>query len=117
MIRLEGSMPDTTDAAASRRAERLKRMTRTGLYLVTDDRLDPDELIRRLDASLGAWSAWRGRFGGACWFVGACNLTAVFQARSGHRFLLRFADSMARTAPDSTLVMHEVLCDQGAGGR
>jgi thiamine-phosphate diphosphorylase len=29
-------------------------MTRTGLYLVTDDRLDPDELVRRLDAALGA---------------------------------------------------------------
>lgn len=46
-------MPDTTDAA-SHRADLLKRMTRTGLYLITDDRLDPDELIRRLDAALGA---------------------------------------------------------------
>lgn len=47
-------MPETTDAAAARRTELLKRMTRTGLYLVTDDRLDADELIRRLDAALGA---------------------------------------------------------------
>jgi thiamine-phosphate pyrophosphorylase len=29
-------------------------MTRSGLYLVTDDRLDPDELLARLDAALGA---------------------------------------------------------------
>jgi thiamine-phosphate diphosphorylase len=51
-------MSDTTDpataAAAARRADLLKRMTRTGLYLVTDDRLEPAELVRRLDAALGA---------------------------------------------------------------
>ena len=29
-------------------------MTRSGLYLVTDDRLDADELLARLDAALGA---------------------------------------------------------------
>ena len=29
-------------------------MTRTGLYLVTDDRLDPDDLLSRLDAALQA---------------------------------------------------------------
>ena len=59
-------MPETNDpaadaaahsadtAAAQRRAALLRRMTRTGLYLVTDDRLEPDELLRRLDAALGA---------------------------------------------------------------
>src|SRR4051794_32749778 len=54
-------MSDTSDPAsnasaqaAAVRAERLKKMTRTGLYLVTDDRLEPDELIRRLDAALAA---------------------------------------------------------------
>jgi thiamine-phosphate diphosphorylase len=59
-------MPETTDPAAdpaasaaadpaaSRRAALLQRMTRTGLYLVTDDRLEPAELVRRLDAALGA---------------------------------------------------------------
>jgi thiamine-phosphate diphosphorylase len=58
MIGVEGSMTDTATtndtAAASTRAALLGRMTRTGLYLVTDDRLDPDELARRLDAALGA---------------------------------------------------------------
>jgi thiamine-phosphate diphosphorylase len=29
-------------------------MTRTGLYLVTDDHLDPEEMLARLDAALGA---------------------------------------------------------------
>jgi thiamine-phosphate pyrophosphorylase len=53
MIGAEGSMTDT-NAAASTRAALLQRMTRTGLYLVTDDRLDPDDLVRRLDAALGA---------------------------------------------------------------
>src|SRR5215211_1682384 len=47
-------MPASSDPAASRRAALLQRMTRTGLYLVTDDRLDADELIRRLDAALAA---------------------------------------------------------------
>lgn len=42
------------DSGASRRAALLERMTRSGLYLVTDDRLDPDTLIARLDAALGA---------------------------------------------------------------
>jgi thiamine-phosphate diphosphorylase len=54
MIGGEASMPEATDPAASRRAALLKRMTRTGLYLITDDRLDADELVRRLDAALGA---------------------------------------------------------------
>lgn len=47
-------MTSTTDLGASRRASLLRRMTRSGLYLVTDDRLDPDELLTRLDAALGA---------------------------------------------------------------
>ena len=44
----------TTDAdpGAARRAALLQRMTRSGLYLVTDDRLDPDELLKRLGAAL-----------------------------------------------------------------
>lgn len=50
-------MTETNDPAASKRAEALRRMTRTGLYLVTDDRLDADELVRRLDAALGAGAA------------------------------------------------------------
>jgi thiamine-phosphate diphosphorylase len=58
MIDAEGSMPEATDATADpsavRRAALLKRMTRTGLYLITDDRLDAGELVRRLDAALGA---------------------------------------------------------------
>jgi thiamine-phosphate diphosphorylase len=47
-------MAETNDPAASRRAALLKRMTRTGLYLITDDRLDPAELARRLDSALSA---------------------------------------------------------------
>src|SRR5918995_798442 len=47
-------MTSTTDLGASRRASLLRRMTRTGLYLVTDDRLDTDVLLARLDAALGA---------------------------------------------------------------
>src|SRR5688500_4616443 len=47
-------MSSITELGASRRASLLRRMTRTGLYLVTDDRLDPDELLARLDAALGA---------------------------------------------------------------
>jgi thiamine-phosphate diphosphorylase len=42
------------DPGASHRAALLRRMTRSGLYLVTDDRLEADELIARLDAALGA---------------------------------------------------------------
>ena len=46
----------TTDAdlGASRREALLRRMTRSGLYLVTDDHLEVGELLRRLDAALGA---------------------------------------------------------------
>ena len=46
----------TTDAGlgASRREALLRRMTRSGLYLVTDDRLAADELLGRLDAALRA---------------------------------------------------------------
>ena len=47
-------MTANTDAGASRRAELLRRMTKSGLYLVTDDRLDANELIRRLEAALQA---------------------------------------------------------------
>jgi thiamine-phosphate pyrophosphorylase len=47
-------MTTNSDAGASHRAALLKRMTRTGLYLITDDRLDPDVLLGRLDAALGA---------------------------------------------------------------
>jgi thiamine-phosphate diphosphorylase len=54
MIGAEGSMITTNDPGASRRAELLRRMTQTGLYLVTDDHLEIDELIRRLDAALAA---------------------------------------------------------------
>jgi thiamine-phosphate diphosphorylase len=43
-----------SDLGASRRAWLLRRMTRTGLYLVTDDRLDSEELLSRLDAALRA---------------------------------------------------------------
>jgi thiamine-phosphate pyrophosphorylase len=38
----------------NRRGELLERMTRSGLYLVTDDRLPADILLSRLDAALGA---------------------------------------------------------------
>jgi thiamine-phosphate pyrophosphorylase len=41
------------DSHATRRAL-LERMTRTGLYLVTDDRLDEASLLERLAAALGA---------------------------------------------------------------
>lgn len=46
----------TTDAdqGAARRAALLQQMTRSGLYLVTDDRLDTDELLSRLSAALAA---------------------------------------------------------------
>ncbi len=37
-----------------RRSERLTRLTRGGLYLITDDRLAEDELLMRLDAALAA---------------------------------------------------------------
>ena len=45
-----------TDEAESkaRRADVLHRMTRSGLYLVTDDRLAPDVLIERLTAAIKA---------------------------------------------------------------
>ena len=46
----------TTDAdpGAGHRKALLQRMTRSGLYLVTDDRQDVSELLRKLDAALGA---------------------------------------------------------------
>ena len=47
-------METDRDSGASHRAQLLQRMTRSGLYLVTDDRLEVDELLRRLDAALGA---------------------------------------------------------------
>jgi thiamine-phosphate diphosphorylase len=47
-------MTSDTDLGASRRESLLQRMTRTGLYLVTDDRLDAGELLARLDAALTA---------------------------------------------------------------
>ena len=47
-------MASDGDPGASHRAALLRRMTRSGLYLVTDDRLEADELISRLDAALGA---------------------------------------------------------------
>jgi len=47
-------MTASTDSGASRRAERLRKMTQRGLYLVTDDRQDLDEMIRRLEAALKA---------------------------------------------------------------
>src|SRR4051812_17785937 len=50
----EGSMTASTDSGPSRRAELLRRMTKSGLYLVTDDPLAADELIRRLAAALQA---------------------------------------------------------------
>lgn len=43
-----------TDTGKARRAELLQRMTRTGLYLVTDDRLPTDILLTKLTASLEA---------------------------------------------------------------
>jgi thiamine-phosphate diphosphorylase len=42
------------DSGVGTRAALLRRMTRTGLYLVTDDRLDADRLLERLDAALRA---------------------------------------------------------------
>jgi thiamine-phosphate pyrophosphorylase len=54
MIGGEASMTSDADQGAARRASLLSRMTRTGLYLITDDRLSADELIARLDAALGA---------------------------------------------------------------
>lgn len=47
-------MATDPDLGASRREQLLRRMTRRGLYLVTDDRLEADELLRRLDAALSA---------------------------------------------------------------
>jgi len=47
-------MASDGDPGAGQRAALLARMTRSGLYLVTDDRLRVDELISRLDAALGA---------------------------------------------------------------
>src|SRR5687767_15655518 len=47
-------MATDADPGASRREQLLRQMTRSGLYLVTDDRLDADELLRRLDAALSA---------------------------------------------------------------
>jgi thiamine-phosphate diphosphorylase len=46
---------ESVDAESiSRRRDLLRRMTRTGLYLVTDDRLEPDVLIARLTAAIEA---------------------------------------------------------------
>lgn len=45
--------PDA-DLGASRRESLLRRMTKSGLYLVTDDRLEADDLLARLEAALGA---------------------------------------------------------------
>jgi thiamine-phosphate pyrophosphorylase len=46
---------ETSDAgAADRRRALLARMTRRGLYLVTDDHLGADDLLARLDAALRA---------------------------------------------------------------
>lgn len=39
-------------AGGARRAELLDRLTRSGLYLITDDRLDDDLLLARLEAAL-----------------------------------------------------------------
>lgn len=47
-------MTTPSDSASDRRRERLARMTRGGLYLVTDDRLDPPVLLERLAAALAA---------------------------------------------------------------
>ncbi len=47
-------MASENDPGVAARAALLKRMTRTGLYLVTDDRLDGDRLVERLDAALRA---------------------------------------------------------------
>ena len=41
-------------AGTGRRAELLRRMTATGLYLITDDRLPEDELLSRLEVALVA---------------------------------------------------------------
>ena len=38
-------------AGSQRRADLLRRMTRSGLYLITDDRLYDDDLLARLDAA------------------------------------------------------------------
>jgi thiamine-phosphate diphosphorylase len=50
----ELTMPNTIDQGAAHRAALLQRMTRTGLYLVTDDRLDTATLLARLGAALDA---------------------------------------------------------------
>ena len=42
------------DSAVARRRPLLDRLVRTGLYVVTDDRLDDDTLLQRLSASLAA---------------------------------------------------------------
>jgi thiamine-phosphate pyrophosphorylase len=47
-------MSDSNTTAVQRRQALLQRMTRTGLYLVTDDRLEADDLVRRLEAALQA---------------------------------------------------------------
>ena len=47
-------MTTTDDRGADHRAGLLARMTRTGLYLVTDDRQAPDVLLARLGAALDA---------------------------------------------------------------
>ena len=47
-------MAADNDLSKQRRLALLQRMTRTGLYLVTDDRLDSDTLISRLAAAIKA---------------------------------------------------------------
>jgi thiamine-phosphate diphosphorylase len=47
-------MTPDADLGASRRESLLRRMTQSGLYLVTDDRLEVDDLLARLEAALGA---------------------------------------------------------------
>ncbi len=42
------------DPGRKQRSERLTRLTRGGLYLITDDRLPEDELLTRLDDALAA---------------------------------------------------------------
>src|SRR5688500_16763136 len=45
-------MTTSDQPGASQRAALLQRMTRTGLYLVTDDRQEPAQLLARLDGAL-----------------------------------------------------------------
>src|SRR5690349_6506923 len=45
---------DADDTAAATRRQLLDRLTRTGLYLITDDRLDDATLLDRLNEALAA---------------------------------------------------------------